>query len=150
MAAFFCLFYTIELTVPFIAWPSCGDDGSKEERTMRVFRWRAWWLVTVLSVFVSAGCGSPHHAPAVDPGASGALFGAYVSPDETTDEGRVRASAEPSRATRAPLGVIQTYHKWTAAFPTEIDRYVSERGRVLLLSWAGDSPTEILDGATTT
>lgn len=113
---------------------------------MTVFRWRAWWLATVLSVFVSAACGSPRHTPAIEPGDNGALLGAYVSPSVATDDGRIQAIEGFESALGRPLAVIQTYHEWTVPFPTRIDRYVSQRGAVLLLSWAATSPSKILDG----
>lgn len=100
----------------------------------------------MLSACATAACGSPRHVPAIEPGAHGALFGAYVSPDVATDDGRVAAITRFEGALHRRLAVIQTYHKWTAPFPTPIDRYIVDRGSVLLLSWAGAPPAEVLDG----
>ena len=74
------------------------------------------------------------------------MFGAYVSPSVATDEGRIQAIEQFEGALGRPLGVIQTYHEWTTPFPTRIDRYVIQRGAVLLLSWAATSPEKILEG----
>jgi hypothetical protein len=110
-----------------------------------VNRYRLVLLACVATCLLVA-CGSTHHEALADPHHSGALLGAYVSPSQATDSGRITALENYERALGRQLDVIQTYHKWEAPFPTTFDRYVSDRGDVLLLSWAGTRPSEIVDG----
>ncbi len=63
-----------------------------------------------------------------------------------TDPARIRAVETFEGALGRQLDIVQTYHKWTDPFPTEIDRWVADRGDILLLSWAGTKPSEIVDG----
>lgn len=91
-------------------------------------------------------CGSASRHKLAEPNGTGALFGAYVSPSQATDPGRIAALETYEQALGRHLDVIQGYHKWEAPFPTSFDRYVSRRGDVLLLSWAATTPTEISSG----
>ena len=101
-------------------------------------------------MWVLAACGSPAHAPFADPDGSGALFGAYVSPEQYsysyTDPGRAQAVEAFEASLGQPLSIVHNYHKWDVDFPSSFDRYVVDRGSVLLLSWAGTYPRDILSG----
>jgi hypothetical protein len=63
-----------------------------------------------------------------------------------TDPARISAVETFERALGRQLDIVQTYHKWEDLFPTSFDRYVAARGDILLLSWAGTKPSEIVDG----
>lgn len=74
------------------------------------------------------------------------MFGAYVSPSQATDPGRIAALETFEQKLGRQLEVVQGYHKWEAPFPTPFDRYVALRGDALLLSWAGTTTSAILTG----
>lgn len=93
-----------------------------------------------------AACGTAPPATPAEPKQTGALFGAYVSPSQATDTGRIADLETYERALGRRLDVIQRYHKWESPFPSAFDRYVSKRGDILLLSWAATTPTEISSG----
>ncbi len=99
-----------------------------------------------MATYLLAACGSPRHEPLADPHEPGALFGAYVSPSQGTDPDRITALENFEGALGRQLDVIQIYHEWETPFPTTFDRYVADRGDVLLLSWAGTKPSDIVDG----
>lgn len=74
------------------------------------------------------------------------LFGAYVSPQEFTQEGRIRALVDFEELLGKRLDVVQNFYKWDAAFPRPFDHFVIDRGSLLLVSWAGTDPETILSG----
>ena len=143
-AGFYCFFYTIELTVPFVVlalmWRRRVASGGNDEARL--------------------SHGPPRHsrsrgagrlqlrgpAPPPEPESSGALFGAYVSPSEATEPGRISALKRFESALGRHLDVVQNYHEWETGFPTDFDRFVAARGDVLLLSWAATRPSEISAG----
>lgn len=94
-------------------------------------------------------------APAADarPGgalvpASGALFGAYVDPDARwTDEASARAevTALESQIGRR-LAIDHHYYAWTGTFPTGLERFDLDAGRIPLISWHGTALSSILSG----
>lgn len=103
-------------------------------------------LLATLAVVVLTGCRSGGPAPPPEPESSGALFGAYVSPSEATEAGRISALKRFESALGRHLDVVQNYHEWETGFPTDFDRFVAARGDVLLLSWAATRPSEINAG----
>ena len=103
-------------------------------------------LACVLPIYLLAACGSPRHEPLADPDEPGALLGAYVSPSQGTDPARITALESFEGTLGRQLDVVQIYHEWQAPFPTTFDRYVADRGDVLLLSWAGAKPSDIVEG----
>ncbi len=152
-AFFYGFFYNIELVVPFLVlalmWrrrAASGGNGDREQASSPGPRSRpVIYPVICLVICLLAGCGPTHREPVADPGKAGALFGAFVS-STYTDPARI-AAVEDFEAT---LG-----RNWTSCTPTtsgrtpsrpEIDRYVADRGDILLLSWAGTTPSEIVDG----
>ena len=98
-----------------------------------------------LSLLLLAACGSPSHEAIADPKDSGALFGAFVS-STYTDPARISAVETFEGTLGRQVDIVHTYHKWADPFPTMIDRWVADRGDILLLSWAGTKPSEIVDG----
>lgn len=79
-------------------------------------------------------------------GHQGRLFGAYVSPHEFTQEGRIQALLEFEDLLGQELDVVNNFYSWELPFPREFDDFVLNRGSTLMLSWAGTSPKSILSG----
>ena len=65
------------------------------------------------------------------------------------------SSPRPTRSTRSTpcsrklgrkLGIVHTYLKWQAPFPTVSDRAFLSDGLTLLISWAGTDTKQIISG----
>jgi hypothetical protein len=88
---------------------------------------------------------NPSEAPA--PPAQGAYFGAWVGPDVFTQANEIRAVNSLQQELGRKLGIVHTYLKWQAPFPTASDQTFLSEGQTLLISWAGTDTTQIVSGA---
>lgn len=117
----------------------------------------------LLAVLVTSAC-SPRSAPppqavatqGVEAGAPvtfperGALFGAWVKPASFSQRGRMDAvSAFEARLGRR-LDIVNTYRRLHEDIGTESDWSFVDSGATLMISWAGASSQDILDGVVDT
>jgi hypothetical protein len=78
----------------------------------------------------------------------GALLGAYVDDtghwvdDATAEAGVTRLEAKLGRT----LDIDQHYYAWTDRFPTGLERWDVQQGRIPLMSWSGAKLSDILSG----
>jgi hypothetical protein len=87
----------------------------------------------------------PRQGPGPPP--SGALLGAWVSPDEYTQAGRLRAVEDFERVIGRRLDVVHLFEAWHDPFPSESDRAFAASGRVVMLSWGGTDTRVIASGS---
>jgi hypothetical protein len=88
---------------------------------------------------------NPSEAPT--PPAKGAYFGAWVGPDVFTQANEVNAVSSLQQKLGRKLGIVHTYLKWQAPFPTVSDRTFLSQGLTLLISWAGTDTKQIISGS---
>ena len=87
---------------------------------------------------------NPSEAPT--PPAKGAYFGAWVGPDVFTQANEINAVNSLQQKLGRKLGIVHTYLKWQAPFPTVSDRAFLSDGLTLLISWAGTDTKQIISG----
>jgi hypothetical protein len=87
---------------------------------------------------------NPSQAPT--PPATGAYFGAWVGPDNFTQANEINAVNSLQQELGRKLGIVHTYLKWQAPFPTVSDRTFLSQGLTLLISWAGTDTKQIISG----
>jgi hypothetical protein len=80
------------------------------------------------------------------PPSKGVWVGAWVKPQELSQEGRVAAVNEFQSKIGRTLDVVHVYHDWDEQFPTDSDRAFAKQGSILLLSWAGTDTRAIQTG----
>jgi hypothetical protein len=93
--------------------------------------------VTVPLRTVDVGPAEPDH---------GALFGAWVTPEVYTQEGRVQAVQDFESRIGRPLAFVHVFHDFDDAFPSPADLAFVQRGSDLLLSWSGTDTRSITAG----
>jgi Glycosyl hydrolase family 26 len=81
------------------------------------------------------------------PPQSGAWVGAFVQPQDYTQEGRVAAVNQFESLVGRQLDVVNVYHKWDEPFPTDSDVVFSRQPHVLMISWAGTDTRVIASGS---
>jgi hypothetical protein len=116
---------------------------------------RVTWLL-VLAI-VLAACSSPSQPPTVRttvnpalapvPPSEGAYLGAWVGPAVFTQANEILAVQALQRQLGRRLGIVHTYLRWRAPFPTASDRAFVSQGSMLLISWAGTATARIDSGA---
>jgi hypothetical protein len=88
---------------------------------------------------------NPAEAPV--PPASGAYFGAAVTPAPFTQVNEINAVNTLQRQLGRKLNIVHTYVKWRAKFPRQSDLAFLGQGSMLLISWAGTDTRQISSGA---
>jgi hypothetical protein len=86
-------------------------------------------------------------AEAPAPPAQGAYLGAWVGPAVFTQDNEISAVESLQRQIGRKLGIVHTYLKWQAPFPTRSDLAFLGQGSTLLISWAGTATEQVISGA---
>lgn len=99
-------------------------------------------IVAVMTAFVGASWAAPPATLGAVPGAdpvqlsaaaeAAPPFGAWAAP--TSGRTRVRAVQDLGTLLGAEPGVVSNYLHWDSSFPTELDRWVRDRGHRLMLA----------------
>jgi hypothetical protein len=76
--------------------------------------------------------------------AHGAYLGAYVQPHEYTQSGTISAVTSFEQSVGHPIDLVHVYDAWGKPFPAAVDKYVTSRKKVLLLTWGGDPDTRAI------
>jgi Glycosyl hydrolase family 26 len=71
------------------------------------------------------------------PTTGGVLLGASTSPAERTADAEKAAVLGLERSLGRPLNIDHNFYPWDAPFPTEIERWDLQNGRIPLISWNG-------------
>lgn len=90
--------------------------------------------------------GGPFQAGPVEPPKRGALFGAWIKPDELTHVGRLAAVDSLQADLGRPLRIVNTYRRFEQMVGTPSDKEFLARGATLMVSWATGDNRSILDG----
>jgi Glycosyl hydrolase family 26 len=90
--------------------------------------------------------GGPYDAGPVPPPAEGALFGAWIKPEQLTQPGRVEAVGVLERTLGRRLDILNTYRRFEQPVGTESDRVFIDRGQILMVSWASGDTRSISAG----
>ncbi|HET6478748.1 MAG TPA: glycosyl hydrolase [Actinoplanes sp.] len=88
----------------------------------------------------------PFEAGPVLAPARGALFGAWIKPDELTHVGRLAAVDSLQADLGRPLRIVNTYRRFEQMVGTASDNEFLARGATLMVSWATGDNRSILDG----
>ena len=88
---------------------------------------------------------NPAEAPT--PPAQGAYLGAWAGPDVFTQVNEINAVDLLQQQIGRKLGIVHTYLKWQAPFPTVSDEAFLNQDSTLLISWACTDTRQIMSGA---
>jgi glycosyl hydrolase family 26 len=89
---------------------------------------------------VAPAAGLPLPLPLLSP-APGTLFGAHTRPNDRTVEGQKSATEALEAHLGRKLDIDHNFYPWDDHFPTDIERWDVENGRIPMISWNGRGVT---------
>ena len=108
------------------------------------------FFVASFAATVCTSAGTPPRAVAAQRDAlvppAGAFFGAQAGPDGDPGAARAAVTSLESELGRR-LDIDQHTYAWADAFPTDVERWDLEMGRIPLISWEGRKLSSILNGS---